>query len=115
MGWGMCYCSIEREHKDYGYGDGVGHVLPFHRKMGMGMGWGMCYRSIEREHKDYGDGDGVGHVLPFHRKRTQGLWGWGWGEVAILLWGPWYLAPYVFQSKRERSFLLGCGCNYCKS
>ena len=64
--------------------DGVGHVLPFHRKspqgllMGMGVGWGTCYHSKEREHKDDGDGGGdgdgvggVGHVLPFHRK-TRG-------------------------------------------
>ena len=30
MGWGMCYRAIEREHKDYGDGEGwggVGHVL----------------------------------------------------------------------------------------
>ena len=34
MGWGMCYPSMEGEHK----GDGVG--------------WGICYRAMEGEHKD---------------------------------------------------------------
>ena len=51
MGWGMCYRSIEREHKDYGDGDGdgVGHVLPFHRKRTQrlgGWGWGGACSTV---------------------------------------------------------------------
>ena len=73
MGWGMCYCAMERENKrSMAYGDGYGvvHVLPFHRKRTQGL---------------YGDGDGVGHLLQLHRRRTQRLedmfWDIGMGRL----------------------------------
>ena len=46
VGWGMCYRSMEGEHKDRQTCEEIG---------GWGRGWG-----------------GVGHVLPFHGRRTQG-------------------------------------------